>query len=201
MALDRDTPLDGPDRGKGIIHTVLRGIVWISDAAAWLIVPILALVFLGVALSMAKVGTIMRWETDIFLFGSKLTLASLGDIQWHLFGIMLMLTMAGAIVSDKHVRVDFLRQHMSDRTKTIVDILGHVLFLLPLCAIVTYHGYDFALRSYVMGEGSNYDGLYDRFVIKAFIPIGFFLMLLAGLGLALLGIRTLVSAFRGQSDD
>jgi TRAP-type mannitol/chloroaromatic compound transport system permease small subunit len=201
LALDRDTSSDGPEHGNGIIHTVLRGIVWISGAAAWLIVPILVLVFLGVSLSMAKVGTIFQWEDDIFLFGSKLTLASLGDIQWHLFGIMLMFTMAGAIVSDKHVRVDFLRQHMRDRTKTIVDVLGHLFFLLPLCAIVTYHGYDFALRSFVMGEGSNYDGLYDRFVIKAFIPIGFFLMLLAGVGLALLGFRKLVSAGRGQSDD
>lgn len=196
-----DTSQDGPDRGNGIIHTILRGIVWISGAAAWLIVPILVLVFLGVTLSMAKVGTIIQWDADIFLFGSKLTLASLGDIQWHLFGIMLMITMAGAIVGDKHVRVDFLRQHMSDRTKTIVDILGHLIFLTPLCAIVTYHGYDFALRSYVMGEGSNYDGLYDRFVIKAFIPIGFFLMLLAGLGLALLGIRKLIKSRSGPSDD
>lgn len=50
-------------------------------------------------------------------------------MQWHLFGIMLMLTMTGAIVCDKHVRVDFMRQHMSDWTKTIVDILGHVLLL------------------------------------------------------------------------
>ncbi len=32
----------------------------------------------------------MRWENDVFVFGSKLTLASLGDLQWHLFGIMLM---------------------------------------------------------------------------------------------------------------
>ncbi len=52
-----------------------------------------------------------------------------------------------------------------------------------------------------MGEGSNYDGLYDRFVIKAFIPIGFFLMLLAGLGLALLGIRKLIKSRSGPSDD
>jgi TRAP-type mannitol/chloroaromatic compound transport system permease small subunit len=192
---------DSPDRGHGIIHAVLRGIVWIAGAAAWLIVPILVLVFLGVTLSMAKVGTIIRWENDIFLFGSKLTLASLGDLQWHLFGLMLMLTMAGAIVTDRHVRVDFLRQHMSERTKTIVDIIGHLIFLVPLCAIVAYHGYDFVLRSYAMGEGSNYDGLYDRFVIKSVIPIGFFLMLLAGLVLALLGIRKLTNSNSEPSND
>lgn len=201
MSPNLDSSSDGPDRGKGFIHTVLRGIVWVSGAAAWLIVPILILVFIGVSLSVAKVGTIIRWEDDIFLFGSKLTLASLGDLQWHLFGLMLMLTMAGAIVTDRHVRVDFLRQNMSERTKTIVDVIGHLVFLVPLCVIVAYHGYDFVLRSYTMGEGSNYDGLYDRFMIKAVIPIGFFLMLLAGLGLAMLGIRKLINSSPRPSND
>jgi TRAP-type mannitol/chloroaromatic compound transport system permease small subunit len=160
MASDMDLSPSSPDRGINPIHTVLRGIVWIGQAAAWLIVPILVLVLISVVLSAAKVGTIFRWENDVFLFGSKLTLASLGDLQWHLFGIMLMLTMAGAIVSDAHVRVDFIRQNMSERQKTIVDVLGHLIFLLPLCAIVVYNGYDFTERSFNMNEGSDYDGLY-----------------------------------------
>ena len=29
----------------------------------------------------------VRWENDVFVFGSKLTLASLGDLQWHLLGL------------------------------------------------------------------------------------------------------------------
>ena len=73
----------------------------------------------------------MRWKNDVFVFGSKLTLASLGDLQWHLFGIMLMLTMASALVRDKHVRVDFLRQHMSERQKHIIDVIGHLVLLSP----------------------------------------------------------------------
>ncbi|MEL6377085.1 MAG: TRAP transporter small permease subunit [Pseudomonadota bacterium] len=193
------TNSSGPDRGKGMIHTILHGIVWIGQAAAWLIVPILVLVLIGVILSAAKVGTIARWEGDIFLCGSKLTLASIGDLQWHLFGIMLMLTMAGAIVGDRHVRVDFLRQHFSERAKTIIDVFGHLVFLLPLCAIVVVHGYDFTMRSFTLGEGSDYDGLYDRFVLKAFIPIGFGLMFLAGIGLTLQKLIALLG--KGKSHD
>lgn len=192
MARDMDADQRGPDRGAGPIHTILRGIVWIGHAAAWLIMPILVLVLIGVTLSAAKVGTIVRWEGDVFLFGSKLTLSSIGDLQWHLFGIMLMLTMAGAIVSDRHVRVDFLRQHFSEKTKTLIDLIGHFIFLLPLCAIVVFHGYDFTMRSFSMGEGSDYDGMYDRFVLKAFIPIGFGLMLIAGVSLILQRMRVLL---------
>ena len=191
MAHDLDAQPSDPDRGTGTVHTVLRGIVWIGQAAAWLIMPILALVLIGVVLSAAKIGTIFRWDADVFLIGSKLTLASLGDLQWHLFGIMLMLTLAGALVSDRHVRVDFLRQHMSERTKDIIDVVGHLGLLLPLCVIVVLNGYDFTVRSFTMGEGSDYDGLYDRFVLKAFIPIGFGLLLVAGVGLTIQKIRIL----------
>ncbi len=191
MAHGMGTPPGDPNRGTGPVHTVLRGIVWIGRAAAWLIIPILVLVLIGVTLSAAKIGTIIRWENDVFLFGSKLTLSSIGDLQWHLFGIMLMLTMAGAIVTDRHVRVDFLRQHFRKRTKDIIEVIGHLALLAPLCAIVVYHGYDFTLRSFNMGEGSDYDGMYDRFVLKAFVPIGFGLMLIAGLGLTFQKLRNL----------
>ncbi|MEN8659333.1 MAG: TRAP transporter small permease subunit [Marivita sp.] len=194
-----DQPSRDPVQGSGPVHTVLRGIVWIGRAAAWLILPILALVLFSVVLSAAKVGTIIRWDGDLFLLGTKLTLASLGDLQWHLFGIMLMLTMAGALVCDAHVRVDFLRQNLSERTRNIVDVVGHIIFLLPLCVIVVMHGYDFTLRSFNMGEGSNYDGMYDRFVLKAFIPIGFGLILIAGVGLLVLKMPAFLKS--GAKDD
>jgi len=176
-------------RGSGPVHAVLRFIVWTGRAAAWLILPILVLVLIGVSLSAAKVGTIVSWDSDVFLFGSKLTLASIGDLQWHLFGIMLMLTLAGAMVSDSHVRVDLLRQHMSERAKALVDVVGHLIFLLPFATVVIWHGFDFALRAFNLGEGSDYDGLYDRYVLKAFIPIGFSLLAAAGVGLLIVRLR------------
>lgn len=195
-----DTRQSAPDRANGYIRTVLTWIVRIGQAAAWLIMPILLLVLASVVLSAAKIGTIARWETDIFLFGSKLTLSSLGDLQWHLFGIMLMLTMAGALVSDAHVRVDFLRQHMSERTKDIVDLIGHLVLLLPFCAIVIFHSLDFTTRSFSMGEGSDYDGLYDRFLLKSFMPIGFGLLFIAGIGLSIIKLRALFTR-KGAADD
>ena len=195
-----DASKSSPVRGLGIVHTVLQGIVWIGRVAAWLLIPILLLILAGVVLSAAKVGTIFSWENDIFLFGSKLSLSSLGDLQWHLFGIMLMLSMAGTLVSDNHVRVDFLRQNMSQKQKTTVDVLGHVVFLMPLCAIVAFHGYDFTIRSWNMNEGSNYDGLYNRFLLKSFIPIGFLLLFLAGLGLSLQNLHALFRSKEESSD-
>lgn len=187
-------------QGSGPVHTVLRCIVCTGRAAAWLLMPILVLVLIGVALSAAKVGTIMAWDSDMFLLGSKLTLASIGDLQWHLFGIMLMLTLAGALVSDSHVRVDLLRQHMSKRTRGLVDLVGHLVFLLPFATLLAWHGFDFALRAFNLGEGSNYDGLYDRFLLKSFIPIGFSLLAVAGVGLAVVRLREVLQKKKVDHD-
>ena len=194
------TQARSPELGAGPVQAMLKAIAWVGRAAAWLIIPILVLVVLGVGFSALKVGTILAWDGDVFLFGSKLTLASLGDLQWHLFGIMLMMTMASTLVTNNHVRVDFLRQHMSNTLKRWVDLVGHLLFLMPLALVVIWHGYDFTLRSFSMGEGSNYDGLYDRFVLKASIPIGFSLLGLAGMGLAFVRLRELLQRDRSEFD-
>lgn len=178
------TPTVGDDRETGPIYALLRGIVWIGQAAAWLIVPILILVLAGVSLSALKLGTLIDWDGDVFLFGPKLTLASLGDLQWHLFGAMLMLSLAGALVTDSHVRVDFLRAGFSQRTKDTIDLVGHIIFTLPFASTVAWHGYDFAARAHRLNEGSNYDGLYDRFIIKAVLPLGAALIAVAAVGLA-----------------
>ena len=180
------------NRSESPIYFVLNGIVWVGQAAAWLIIPILILVLMGVTLSAAKIGTIYRWETDLVLLGSKFTLASIGDLQWHLFGVMLMLSLAATIIKDRHVRVDFLRQNFSQKTKDIIDIIGHLTFLIPLCVIVILHSYEFTERSFLMDEGSDYDGLYDRFILKSFIPIGFILICASAVCLVILKLYNLV---------
>lgn len=185
----------------GPVRAMLDGVVWVGRAAAWLILPIIALVIVSVTLAAFKVGTIVAWESDVFLFGAKLTLASLGDLQWHLFGAMLMLTLPGALVTDNHVRVDFLRMKMSARAKDAVDLAGHVLFLAPFVAAILWFGVSFAARAFRLDEGSNYDGLYDRFVVKSFIPIGFALLLAAGVGLIAALARRLATGRDDGRDD
>ncbi|MDD1794057.1 TRAP transporter small permease subunit [Enterovibrio makurazakiensis] len=180
------------DSQRGITQTVLKGIVWVSEIAAWLIIPIVFLVGLSVLASLLDIGKIAEWKDDILLFGSRLTSASLGDLQWHLFGLMLMLTIAGGLVTDSHVRVDFIRQNMSSRTKRIVDTIGHIIFLLPFCYVVVDLGIDSTARALRIDEGSDYDGLYDRFLIKSTIPIGFALLMAAGVFLIIKNIKRLI---------
>ena len=52
-----------------------------------------------------------------------------------------------------------------------------------------------------MNEGSNYDGLYNRFFLKSFIPIGFFMLFLAGIGLILRDLNALFRSKDEATDD
>ena len=74
----------------------------------------------------------------------------------------------------------------TSRTRVWIELLGCMLFLVPYCFVILEYGIEFALRSYAMGEKSAAQtGLEHRFIIKAFLPLGFTFLALAGMSVAL----------------
>ena len=94
MAQDLESRPGDPDLGVGPVHMVLNGILWIGRAAAWILMPILVLVLISVVLSMAKVGTIFSWDSDVFLFGF---------LQWLKFGLLAAITLFVASFSNTNI--------------------------------------------------------------------------------------------------
>lgn len=62
------------------------------------------------------------------------------ELQWHLFGCVFLLSGALALRADEHVRVDIVYQRLHRKTRSIIDILGGLFFLLPTCFILIYFG-------------------------------------------------------------
>lgn len=56
---------------------------------------------------------------------------------------------------EEHVRVDVFYRDMSDRRKAIVDAVGVILFLLPLCLFIAYISFDYAARAWALREISR----------------------------------------------
>jgi len=112
------------------------------------------------------------------------------ELEWHLFAAMFMLGVPYTLKAGGHVRVDLIYEGRSDRTKSIIDIFGGFILLLPFCLLVAYYGVDFAKEAYLLGETSgDPGGLSNRWIIKAVIPFAFFATAIAGLGLILQSIR------------
>ena len=69
-------------------------------------------------------------------------------------GFVFLLCAAYTFLHNGHVRVDVFYAKMSDRGKARVDIIGTVLFLIPVCLAILIYSYDYVLNSWRETEGS-----------------------------------------------
>ena len=99
---------------------------------------------------------------------------ALQELEWHIFGVMILFGMSYALWEEAHVRVDFLYNKFSPKTQAIINIVGTLLFIIPLSAFIVYVSYDFVMDSYVTHEISDEPGgLTHIWIIKSMIPISF----------------------------
>ena len=69
-----------------------------------------------------------------------------------------MVGAAYTLLHEDHVRVDIFYRKMSARGRALVDLLGVVVFLLPLCGFLAFKAYDFAAASWAVHEVSREAG-------------------------------------------
>ena len=100
------------------------------------------------------------------------------ELQWYLFGAVFMLCAAWTLSVNEHIRIDVVSARLSSRTRNIIELVGHFLFLLPFVALMIYLSVPFFWRSFVSGELSPSAGGLILWPAKALILIGFVLLAL-----------------------
>jgi TRAP-type mannitol/chloroaromatic compound transport system permease small subunit len=100
------------------------------------------------------------------------------ELQWYLFALIFLWAAAWTLQTDGHVRVDVLAKRWSVRTRAWVDVVGHVLVLLPLCMLLLWLGGEQAWQVWQSGERSADAGGLIRWPVWALVPTGFALLLL-----------------------
>ena len=104
------------------------------------------------------------------------------EIQWHLYATGFLLGLGYALKEDAHIRVDVLHERFSPTLKAWIELYGLLLLLLPFVAVVLIYSLPFVRVSFEFGEVSvSPGGLPLRWAIKAMLPLGFLLLLLAAL--------------------
>ncbi|MEO5772289.1 MAG: TRAP transporter small permease subunit [Burkholderiaceae bacterium] len=134
---------------------------WIGKIVMWLI---LATVVISAG------NAVMRKAFDI---GSNAFL----EIQWYLFAAVFMLGAGYVFLRNAHVRIDFISSKLSKRTNTLVDILGIVIFTIPLSLILVSLSWPVFERAFVSGEMSQNAGGLIRWPAMLLIPVGFSLLI------------------------
>ncbi|MBP6985479.1 MAG: TRAP transporter small permease subunit [Alphaproteobacteria bacterium] len=103
------------------------------------------------------------------------------ELQWHLFALIVMLGSGYTLLKNEHIRVDIFYQRFTPKKQAWVNLVGTIFLLFPTCLLIIYASWPFVLNSYEFFEGSpNPGGIPLRFLLKAMIPFGFFLVLLQG---------------------
>jgi len=115
------------------------------------------------------------------------------SVVW-MHACVFMVGAAYTLQQEGHVRVDIFYRDMSKKGRAWVDLLGVIVFLLPLCAFLGWAAFDFATASWSLHEASRESGglpyplipLLKSILIVMPITLG-----LQGLSLLLQSVRTL----------
>ena len=103
------------------------------------------------------------------------------EIQWYLFAGVFLLGSGFAFMRNVHVRIDFISSKLSKRTNTIIDILGIVVFIIPLCLIMVWLSWPLFTNALATGEMSQNAGGLIRWPAYLLMPLGFGLLFVQAL--------------------
>jgi TRAP-type mannitol/chloroaromatic compound transport system permease small subunit len=120
------------------------------------------------------------------------------EVQWYMFAGMVLLGGPVTLKLNEHVRVDLIYSALSERARIWIDIVGGLLFLLPICVILVYFTWPWFAESWRIDEMSSNAGGLIRWPVKLILPVGFALMALQGVSELIKRIEALIHQHRLQ---
>ncbi|MHB8091624.1 MAG: TRAP transporter small permease subunit [Syntrophales bacterium] len=99
-------------------------------------------------------------------------------MQWYLYGAVFLLGAGYAFLKNAHVRIDFVSSRLSPRARSVIDILGIILFLAPLCLLLIGLSWPLFVNALQSGEMSSNPGGLIRWPVYLLLPTGMSLLLL-----------------------
>ena len=136
--------------------------------------------YLTAATLIVLVLLIVYDATARYLFSSGST--ALQELEWHLFDVVILLSIAYTLRENAHVRVDIFYDKFSRKWQIVINILSLLFFVLPLSFLIIYIGIGFVELSFVQNEASSDPGgLTHRWLVKSLMPLAFLFLSFASL--------------------
>jgi len=110
----------------------------------------------------------------VFSMGSN----ALTDMQWYLFSGVFLLGAGYVFMKNGHVRIDFFSGRLTARSRSWIDIIGILVFLVPFCLIIIRMSWPLFFNAWQSGEMSQNAGGLIRWPVYLLQPVGIFLLLL-----------------------
>jgi TRAP-type mannitol/chloroaromatic compound transport system permease small subunit len=171
----------------GRLRRLAGGVDALVDASG----RIVAWVMLALVLLMSA-NVLLRYLFSIGSVASQ-------ELEWHLMSPIVLIGIAYALLHDGHLRVDLIYVKLPERARLAVNLAASLIGVV-FSGLVIYLAWKYVLQAYAIDEGSpDPGGLPHRFILKAFIPLGFALLLLYSIAEAIhASLALLTGADRSQ---
>jgi len=138
-----------------------------------------------------RIGKVLSWLilVVVIISATNATIRKLFDtssnawleLQWVLFGVIFLLCSPWTLLSNEHIRIDIVNNMLPKRWRDVIDLIGHLFFLLPLTIVLIITSIPFFIRSYRINEQSMNAGGLPQWPAKSLVLIGFVLLFLQGI--------------------
>jgi TRAP-type mannitol/chloroaromatic compound transport system permease small subunit len=154
--------------GVQFLLRVSQGIDWLNESLGR-VANILVLLSCVVSAGNAMVRYAYDYSSNGWL-----------EVQWYMFAVMVMFGASYTFKRNEHVRVEIFYLYLNDRGQHWLDLIGAVVFLIPVCTLLAYLSWPFFMQAYAVNEWSGNAGGLVRWPIKLVLPLGFGLLALQG---------------------
>jgi len=113
-----------------------------GKASAWLTLFMVIITFIVV---------VMRYVFDAGLIWLQ------ESVIW-MHAVVFMLGAAYTLQQEDHVRVDVFYRDLTPKRRALIDLIGVIIFLFPLCAFLGWKSFDFVAASWSLREASRESG-------------------------------------------
>lgn len=137
-----------------------------------------------------RIGRLVIWlvlAATLISAGNALARYTLGEssnawleIQWYLFGALFLLAAGYTLKHNGHVRIDIFYNRLGPRGQAWIDLVGGLLFLLPMAVLLAWLAWPIFHEAWVTHETSPDAGGLLRWPVKLLLPVGFALLALQG---------------------
>ena len=106
---------------------------------------------------------------------------ALQELTTYLHATIFMLGISYTLKHDGHVRVDIFYRNFSKRSQALINIIGGLVFILPISIFIGWSSWDYVLASWsIMETSTENNGLPFIYLLKTVILIMPSLLMIQG---------------------
>ncbi|QID18484.1 TRAP transporter small permease subunit [Nitrogeniibacter mangrovi] len=111
-------------------------------------------------------------------YGFSLSSNAMLEVQWYLYSAVFILGSGYTLMKNQHVRIDLISNRISAKARNWVDVIGILVFLIPVAVMISAMSWHGFVESYQEMEQSSNAGGLIRWPVRLLIPVGFALLAL-----------------------